>query len=165
MKRINLIILAFVIIATSINAQTGLEKVFRKYKNDEGVVSLSFSGDLTRMIQNKDLKLKTKIDNCEVLIFSNKENVSKSDEAKIKTAIAVDKYDLLMNVKNKTTKANVYAVAKGDALSKVYAAASMDNKTYYLILSGNIYFDELSKLNLDFQGAEGLKNVFGGSTK
>jgi hypothetical protein len=159
--KINWLIAIFVMMTSVCFSQTSVEKIFRKYKNDEDVVSLSFKGDLSNFLRNKaEVEFKSKIEACEFFMFDGKDNISKSDEAKIKEALNNDKYELLINVRNKTVKANVYAISKGEALSKVYAVASLDNKNIYLILAGNIFFEELSKMDFNIDGAKGLKDVF-----
>ncbi len=160
MKKIS-VLFAFVLgLASFANAQSSVEKIFRKYKNDEDVVSLSFKGDLSNLIRNKESDLKSKIEACDFFMFDGKDNISLSDEAKIKAALAKDKYELLINMKDKTTKANVFAISKGETLSKVYAVVNLNNKNIYLILTGNIYFEDLSKMDFDIDGVKGLKDVF-----
>ncbi len=156
------IIFAFTVTAWS---QKSIEKVFRKYKNDDGIVALSFAGDLSNMVQNKDLNLKTKITNCELYMFSGKDNVSTSDQAKIKTALKTDNYESLINVRNQDVKASIYAISKGDALSKLYIEGKMDNKNVYVMLAGNIFLDELSKLNFDADGLKDIGKILGQSKK
>lgn len=159
--KINWLIVLIVMVSSVGFAQTSVEKIFRKYKNDDDVVSLSFKGDLSNFLRNKtEIDFKSKIEACEFLMFDGKDNISKTDEAKIKEALNKDKYELLINVRNKTVKANVYAISRGESLSKVYAVANLDNKNIYLILVGNIFFEELSKMDFNIDGAKGLKEVF-----
>jgi hypothetical protein len=160
MRKISLIIVMAISCISLSQGQSSIEKIFRKYKNDQDVVSLSFKGDLSNLLRNKEFELKSKIEGCEFFMFDGKNNISKSDESKIKSAIAKDKYEILINMRDKTTKANVYAISNGDTLSKVYATANINNKNIYLILTGRIFFEELSKLDFNFDGAKDLKAVF-----
>ena len=131
--------------------------MLRKYKNDEGVISLNFKGDLSKFLNN-DNKLKSTIEACEVLIFNAKDGLSKSDQSKISTALAKDKYEMLMNVKDKKGKMELHAISKGDNLSKIYANVNAENKNILVIFSGNLIFEELSKMNFDFEGGNMFKS-------
>lgn len=161
MRMLNFLI-ALVIMLTSgtVIAQSGLEKVFRKYRNDEGVISFNFAGNLDQLIRTKEGKLKTKIDKCEILIFNAPDNLKKEDEGKLKLALTTEKFSELFSIKEKTTSAKLFAIENGETLKCVYASAKVQGKNIYLLFSGNIYFDELSKLNLDFGDSKELKSVF-----
>lgn len=150
------ILLAF---ASGTFAQNSIETVLRKYKNDEGVVSLNFKGDLSKFLTTKDgSKLRSKIDACEVLVFKDNEDVNNTDKTKIKTALSTDKYEMLINVKDKRGKMELHAISKGDVLSKVYGNVKYENKTILLIFTGSLLFEELNKMNFDFEGGEAFKS-------
>lgn len=154
----NLLIIAILFSLTTAFSQNGIENILRKYKNDEGVVSLNFKGDLSKFLKgDENSTLKSKIDACEVLIFSNKEDIDNDDKTKIKTALNKDKYEMLVNVKDKKGRMELHAISKGDVLSKVYATINADNKNIFVIFTGSLVFEELSKMNLDFEGGEAFK--------
>ncbi len=159
-RKIIFVLVLSVSVAGLVNGQSNVEKIFRKYKNDENVVSLSFKGDLSNLLRNKTLDLKSKIEGCEFFMFQGKEDISVSDETKVKTALTKEKYETLINVRNKEVNAKVYAISSGETLSKVYAVGKLQNKNIYLILTGNIFFEELSKFDFNFDGAKDLKSVF-----
>ena len=138
--------------------QNSIETVLRKYKNDDGVISLNFTGDLSKLIKNECGDLKTKIESCEVLVFDAKESISAEDKAKLRSALQKDKYEALMNVKDKRGKINVQAISTGETLKKVFAEVTTEGKQIYLIFTGKLYFDELSKLNLNFEGGDVFKD-------
>ncbi|HMS98300.1 MAG TPA: DUF4252 domain-containing protein [Saprospiraceae bacterium] len=138
-------------------SQNAIEKVLRKYKNDDGVISLNFAGDLSKFLKNECGDLKTKIESCEVLIFEGKSAVSSEDKTKLKSALASDKYETLMNVKDKKGKINIQAISNGESLKKVYAEVSAEGRQIYLVFTGKLYFEELSKLNLNFEGGDVFK--------
>lgn len=138
--------------------QNSIETVLRKYKNDDGVISLNFTGDLSKLIKNECGDLKTKIESCEVLVFDAKESISAEDKTKLRAALQKDKYEALMNVKDKRGKINVQAISTGETLKKVFAEVSTEGKQIYLIFTGKLYFDELSKLNLNFEGGDVFKD-------
>ena len=155
----NLLLISFLFTVTFTFSQNSIESVLRKYKNDENVVSLNFKGDLSKFLNGKeDTKLKSKINGCDVLIFNNKEEVSVNDKAKIKAALSKDNYEMLVNVKDKQGKMELHAISKGDILSKVYANVNFDNKNIIVIFTGSLIFEELSKMNFDFEGGEAFKS-------
>lgn len=140
---------------SSINAQKKIETQLRKYKNDEGVSAMSFSGDITNFFDEKD-KIKSKVDNCEVLIF-NKKDIANKDRTKINNALEVDGYEMLMNVKSKDTKLEIYSIGTENVFSKVFARVNTGEMNMYFVFTGEIHYNELSKLNLgEIDG-----NVFG----
>ncbi len=142
----------------SVNSQNSIETVLRKYKNDDGVISLNFTGDLSKLIKNECGDLKTKIESCEVLVFDEKSGISDSDKTKLRSALQKDKYETLMNVKDKKGKINVQAISTGETLKKVFAEVNTEGKQIYLIFTGKLYFEELSKLNLNFEGGDVFKS-------
>ena len=155
----NLLLISFLFTVTFTFSQSSIESVLRKYKNDENVVSLNFKGDLSKFLNgNEGTKLKSKINGCDVLIFNNKEEVSVNDKAKIKAALSKDNYEMLVNVKDKQGKMELHAISKGDILSKVYANVNFDNKNIIVIFTGSLIFEELSKMNFDFEGGEAFKS-------
>ncbi len=63
-----------------------------------------------------------------------------------------------MNVKDKKGKINVQAISTGETLKKVFAEVNTEGKQIYLIFTGKLYFEELSKLNLNFEGGDVFKS-------
>jgi hypothetical protein len=157
--KINLIIAIVIFAFSSLYSQNSVETVLRKYKNDEGVISLNFKGDLSKFLKTQEkIKLKSSIDACEVLVFSAKEDINKADKTKLKTALSKDNYEMLVNVKDKKGKMELHAISHGDVLGKIFANVNYDNRNFYFLFTGKIHFDELSKMNFDFEGGEAFKN-------
>lgn len=138
-------------------AQKNIDQIFRKYKNDEGVVNLNFTGEILKTLNKADSKLKSKIDLVDIIVFQDKTDISSSDKEKISEVLLRDKFDLLVDVKNKTQKVRLFAVDTGSFLNKIYAHVNTPEMNAYFILTGNIIFDELNKLGLDFQNGDALK--------
>lgn len=157
MKNIFNLAIAVLLFSTSAISQKNIDQVLRKYKNDEGVMNMSFSGDLLKSLSGTKEDLKSKIETVDVIVFDNGQNIDKADEVKIKAVLNRDKFDLLIDVKNKQNKVQVYATESGQYLDKVFAFVNSKELNAYFILSGKIVFEELSKLNLDFKGEDPLK--------
>jgi hypothetical protein len=149
--------LILLISSTSLIAQASIEHVFRKYKNDEGVLNLNFTGEILKMINNSKANLKSKVDNVDIIVFQDKNDVNVADKAKIQNLLDKDKFDLLVDVKNKNQKVRLYAVESGSFLNKVFAHINSPELNAYFILTGKIVFEELAKLGMDFQNSENLK--------
>jgi hypothetical protein len=162
--KLSIIFFCFVL-SNSIWAQKNIDQVLRKYKNDEGVVNMNFTGEVLKKFNESKEKIKSTVDNVDIVMFKSKEDISTSDKLKIKELITREKYDLLVDVKNKDQKVKLYAKENGNFLSHVFAQVSYDDVNIYFMLSGNIIFEELAKLGMDFQSADGLKVLGKSSTK
>lgn len=142
-----------------VQAQHQIANVFRKFRNDEGVKHLNLSGDVTRMLQNKEKSLNSTIEEMHVYIFSKNTNMSNNDRQKITKFLNDLKYDLLMQQKDKSSRISIHGIEKDGFLTDVYAELWFENVPIYLILKGKIILGELSKMNFDFEGSNLMKNI------
>jgi Domain of unknown function (DUF4252) len=149
----------------SLGAQKNIEQIFRKYKNDEGVVNMNFTGEVLKMMNNADAKIKSTVEIVDILVFNENEDISNTDKDKISDVLLRDKFDLLIDVRNKTQKVKLYAVEAGSFLSKVYAHVNSPELNAYFVLTGKIVFEELAKLGMDFQSGDALKILDGSKKK
>jgi hypothetical protein len=157
----NILIYVFCLVCSVATAQTSIENILRRYKNDEGVINLNFDGNsIKKMIQTKE-KIKSEISVVDVIVFEKKANLSASDITKINTLLTRDKFELLVDSKSKDGKAKVYAVDAGPHLTQIYAQVSGNGMTAYMIIKGKIIFEELSKLGLDFDKSLGMEILNG----
>jgi hypothetical protein len=154
-KNILLVLSLFAI--HGLQAQKNIDQVLRKYKNDEGVVNMNFTGDVLKMISQADKSLKSTVENVDILMFKNNQNISKDDLAAIEKVLNRDKYELLVDVKNKTQKVKLMAIDGGEYLNKVYAQVQSPEMNAYFVLTGKIIFEELAKLGMDFQSGGPIK--------
>lgn len=101
-------ILSAVILFLSLEGvtQKNIDQIFRKYKNDEGVVNMNFTGEVLKMFNNSDSKIKSTVDVVDILVFQEKEDISSGDKSKILDVLTRDKFDLLVDVKNKSQKSS-----------------------------------------------------------
>ena len=149
----------------SLGAQKNIEQIFRKYKNDEGVANLNFTGEVLKMINSTETKIKSSVDVVDILVFNENDDISNADKDKISEVLLRDKFDLLIDVRNKTQKVKLYAVETGSFLNKVYAHVNSPDLNAYFILTGKIIFDELAKMGMDFQSGDALKILDGSKKK
>jgi hypothetical protein len=149
---------AFIILfIAALAGQKNIDQVLRKYKNDEGVMNMNFTGEVKKYLQSANVKLESEIDNIDVLIFEKNKNISSKDEKQIIEVLIRDGYDLMVDVRNKGEKVKLHVLESGNYLSKVFAHIESDDSNIYFIITGKIKPDELSKLNLNFDGSEALK--------
>ena len=154
-KKIVTMIFCFNVLLLS--AQKNIDQVLRKYKNDEGVINMNFTGGILKMINSSDKKIRSNVELVDIVVFQKNQDVNSEDKVEIQNVLSKDKFDLLINVKNKTQKIQLYAVDAGEYLNKVYAHVNSGDINAYFVLSGKIIFEELAKLGLDFQNGDALK--------
>ena len=146
-----------ILFIASLAGQKNIDQVLRKYKNDDGVVNLNFTGDVKKYLQSANVKLESEIDNIDVLIFEKSKNISSKDEKQINETLIKEGFDLLVDVRNKGEKVKLHVLESGNFLSKVFAHIESEESNIYFTITGKIKLDELSKLNLNFDGSEALK--------
>lgn len=143
----------------NVAGQRNIDQIFRKYKNDEGVVNLNFTGDVKKYLSSSNVKLESEIDNIDVLIFEDGKNISTKDKKEITDVLIREQFDILIDVKDKSEKIKLHTKETGSYLSKVYAHVQSDESNIYFVISGKIKLEELSKLNLNFEGSDALKKI------
>jgi hypothetical protein len=151
-QRIKLILALLIFTITIGISQKKIDHVLRKYKNDANVTSLDMSGDFKKMVQDEDLR--SEIESLNVLVFSKNEKVSDRDLTKIKDIMNSENFEALINVKNKDAKFKVYVVEDGDFISDLYAEINSHDYQAYITIRGKVIYEELSKFNFNFEGAE-----------
>jgi hypothetical protein len=158
MKKI-LHLIMILLTVTTLSAQNNVDKVLRKYRNDRGVASFNFAGDVSKYMQNSKVQLKSKIETCDVLVFGEKSDLTEKDRATLKKIVKANKYEELINVRDKRGKANIYIISKSDNIvEEVFAMVNAEGKNIYAVLRGNILLEELSKLNMFFDGGANISN-------
>ncbi len=157
-------ILCFVF-SVAIFGQKNIDQVLRKYKNDEGVVNMNFTGEILKMINSSDKKIQSTVEIVDIIVFKNTDDIDNDDKKAIQTVLTRDKFDLLVDVKNNSQKVKLYALDSGTHLNKIYAQIHSPDMNVYFILSGKIIFDELAKLGMDFQSGDALKILGMGKSK
>lgn len=147
MKKLFLFAL-LITISSTINAQYGVENIFRKYRNDENVVNWQFSGDLSKFFSRDDGEaLKSTLENLDFYMFSDGD-ISAKDATKLSNAISDDQFELLINARDKDKKINLYGIETDGIISKVYAKINAQEMKMYFFLRGNIYIEDLNNIEM-----------------
>jgi predicted metalloprotease with PDZ domain len=141
----------FLFISLNAHGQKSIDQVLRKYRNDQGVVTLNFTGESLKKFVNTTKKtIKSEIESVDILVFEKNTNVSSSDIKKIQTMLTASKYEQLIDVKHKDGKVKLYAVDAGPHLTRLYAYVNTNDLNAYIEIKGKVIFNELGDLGLDF---------------
>ncbi|MBK8855479.1 MAG: DUF4252 domain-containing protein [Saprospiraceae bacterium] len=149
----------FLFAETTVAGQNQLSNVFRKFRNDEGVKHINLSGDVTKMLGGKEKKLKSTVQEMHVYLFTGKSFINTHDNARVTKALREQKFELLLDTRDKKDKIKIHGVEKNGFMTDLYAEVISGKTKIYLILKGNIILSELSKMNFDFEGSSILKNI------
>ncbi|MEJ6613190.1 MAG: DUF4252 domain-containing protein [Saprospiraceae bacterium] len=156
-----ILLFIFSVSVMSLSAQKKIGHVLRKYKNDENVMNINLNGDLTKMLSEGDVKVESKIDLLDVLVFSKGTDVKEKHKLDIKNTLASQGFDLLVNVKDKNGKLKLYTKENEDFIEEVYAHVFTNEMNIHFILAGEIKYSDLSKINLGFEGSQFFNDAVG----
>ena len=149
MKNI-LVLLIFTFTTIGLNAQYGVDNILRKYKNDPGVIAWQFEGDLASFLNRKDGEaVKSSIESVEFILFNEGKNISEKDQTKLKKRIESDNYEMLVHARDKGKKIKILGIEEGDIIKKVFAQVKNDDYNVYFFLTGKIFLEDLSALDID----------------
>ena len=142
-------ILLFSFISLSINAQYGVDNIFRKYKNDKGVMAWQFDGDdLASMLpRNDDQELKSTIVSVDFVLFANEGDITEKDKKKLAVKIEAEDYDMLIQARDQGQNIKVFGIAEGDSIKKVFAQMKVNKMNAYFFLTGDIFLEDLQSMN------------------
>lgn len=145
-----LAILIFTIATIGLNAQHGVDNIFRKYKNDSGVLSWQFEGDLASFLDRKDGEaVRSSVESVEFILFNEGKNISDKDKDKLKEKIQGDNYEVLVQARDQGKQIKILGIEDGDIIKKVFAQVVSDDYNVYFFLTGKIFLEDLSQLNID----------------
>lgn len=146
-----------------INAQS-TESILESYAKTDEVSKMSLTGDILRMFakEYEQREIIDKVDKVEVYLFGENGSLRKEDLAKIKINLKKENYEELVNVRDGEMKVKILVKEKGDVIKRLFMF--MDNpgsQTVVAEMKCNLSYDDLRKLQLEFEGAEGLKYLGG----
>jgi len=132
------------------SAQYAVDNIFRKYKNDSGVIAWQFEGDISSFLDRKDGEsIKSTVESVEFILFNEGKNISEKDQDKLKDKIEADNYETLIQARDKGKKIKILGIEDGDVIRKVFAQVKSDDYNVYFFLTGKIFLEDLSELNID----------------
>ena len=140
----------FTFTSIALNAQYGVDNILRKYKNDPGVVAWQFEGDLASFLDRKDGEaVKSSVKTVEFVLFNEGKDISEKDKEKLKDRVRSDNYETLVQARDGGKKVKILGIEEGDVIKKVFAHVKSDDFNVYFFLTGEIYLEDLSELNIE----------------
>ena len=145
---ITVLLISFISISAS--AQYGVDNIFRKYKNDKGVIAWQFEGDISKLMKTKDgSSIKSTLESVDFVMFSEDMDISEKDKVKLKERIASDNYEVLIQARDKGQNVKIMGIEEGDTIKKVFAQIKYEKMSAYFFLTGKIYLDDLNNINYE----------------
>jgi len=146
---ITILLVAFV--SLSVSAQYGVDNIFRKYKNDKGVIAWQFEGDIAGMLKTTNGEdIKSSLESVDFVMFIEEgKDISDKDQQKLKEKINSDGYEMLVQARDKGQKVKLMGIQNGDSITKVFAQVSFENKSAYFFLTGEIFLEDLNNIEFD----------------
>ena len=138
-------------ISLSASAQYGVDNIFRKYKNNKGVVAWQFEGDIANMLKTKDgNEIKSSLESVDFVMFIEEgTDISDKDRQELKEKIESDRYEVLVQARDKGQKLKLMGIQEGDVITKVFAQVSFEKRSAYFFLTGEIFLEDLN--NIEFE--------------
>jgi hypothetical protein len=155
-------IFMLLIFTISVSAQRSADNIFRKYKNDSGVMYMDLGGDFASFLEAEGEEIKSSVDNVKLMIFSGGNNMKPSDLKELKASLQNDKYELLIQAKDKGNSVNLYVVedGSGDFFEEIFGIVQSEEYNVFARLYGKIYYDDLSKLDMEMGNAGNWGEMF-----
>ncbi len=138
------------------------DSILKKYADKEEVSQMSLTGDILRMFaqEYEQRELIDKVDKINLLIFSEKSVLDPVDLKMIKSNLKKDNYEELINARDGKMNVQILVREKGETIRNLFMLYS-DGDTQQIIadMKCKLTYDDLKKLDLDFEGSEGLKLI------
>jgi len=146
-----LLFLAFSVLSITANAQYGVENIFRKYKNDSGVIAWQFDGDISSFFNREDgEEIKSSIESIDFFMFTEEGgDINEKDRKKLQAKIKSDKFEMLVQARDKGQKVKIMGIDSGDSISKVFAQVTLEKMNVYFFLTGELFLEDLQHLEID----------------
>ena len=155
--------LALLMLTVSVNAQRSADNIFRKYKNDSGVMYMDVGGDFAQFLEKGEQEIKSSVEQVKLMVFTKGKNMSEADLKDLKSSLKSDKYELLITAKHEKGRFNLYVVenSSGDFFEEIFGIVESDEYNVFARLYGKIYYEDLSKLDMDMGKAGNFGELFG----
>lgn len=142
-----------------------IDAIIKKYKYEEQVSKSSMTSSVMRLFA-KDYhqrKVIDKIDKLEVYIFDKAVSLSTDEIKSIKNELKSKKYDLLINIRDKDLKVDIYVEDKKDRIKKLFMLVlSGEEKQVLADMKCDLSYEDFQNLKLDFLGSENLQLISNG---
>lgn len=146
-KKISVLALLIAISVSSGYSQQKLQNVFRGVKNDRNISSMTMSGGfVTQMLADSTNDISSEVDDIQLFIL---EEADKKLESKIGKSLEQDGFEQLMMAKTTEGMSYLYGIEEEEVIKSLFGKLTTEDKTYYLFITGKVYYDDLGKLKMD----------------
>ena len=160
MKKTILTLLSLAFVLTSIDAQRSAENIFRKYKNDSGVMYIDMGGDFAKFMDD-GTGIQSKVESVQVMLFKKGENMSESDLSDLQSTLKSSPYELLIQAKMDKGKAKLYVIDSGDFFTEIFGSVESDEFNIYARVFGEVFYEDLAKLQMNLGNNMNFGELFG----
>jgi len=160
MQKKLIFIMASLFLVIAANGQRSADNIFRKYKNDSGVMYLDMGGDFARFL-DEGQGIQSEIETVQIMVFSKGENMKEVDLSELKTTLNSTPYEMLIQAKHEGGKANLYVVDNGDYFTELFGIVQSDEYNIYARIFGKLYYEDVSKLDMNMGGGKNFGEIFG----
>ncbi len=151
----------------TINAQS-TQSILEKYAESEEVSKMTLTGDVLRMFaqEYEQREIIDKVKKIDVYIFGDEQKLKDSDLSLIKANLKNDNYEELINLRDEGNKVKVLVKERGDTIKRLFMLfEGSDSQTVVAEMKCSLTYDDLQKLQLEFDGVDGLKYINGKNAK
>lgn len=138
------------------------DSILKKYADKEDVSKMSLTGDLLRMFakEYEQREIIDKVDKINLLIFNKDERIDPSDLKQIKSNLKNDKYEELINARDGKMNVQILVREKGETIKNLFMLfTDGDSKQVIAEMKCSLTYDDLRKVDLNFEGSEGLNFI------
>lgn len=138
---------------TGIAKDTSITSFLKKFAEDRECTKLNFSGNLFSF-KNDNGDVDSEIDVFQLYIFNEEDPITKLDQKSLTSMIKNTDLELLNQIRSKDSKIDVYVKDTNDVIEDVFLTVISDDTGIIFHANGKIRYEDLKKLNIDFDGAE-----------
>ena len=136
--------------------------ILEKYEDMEEVSKMSLTGDLLRMFakEYEQREIIDKVDKINLLVFNEEVRIDPTDLKIIKANLKKDNFEELINARDGKMNVQILVKDKGETIKNLFMLfTDGDSKQVIAEMKCNLTYDDLSKIDLNFEGSEGLNFI------
>lgn len=138
---------------TNTVTETSITSFLKEFAKDRECTKLNFSGNLFSFKNDKG-DVDSEIEVFQLYIFNEDDPITKLDQKSISTMIKNTDLELLNQIRSKDSKIDVYVKDNNDVIEDVFLIVVTEDSGIIFHANGKIRYEDLKKLNIDFDGAE-----------
>lgn len=158
----NCILLFVAAMATSYTfAQSNLDQFFNQYSDYENVNKVSLEGGLLKLVGNssKEGEFLSKLNKLTAIWIEDYNPISKKEVNYLLKSLRKDRYERLITARSGTSNVKFMIQENGRYISSVILLIDDIDNFLLINLSGNLDYEDLSKMDIDINGMEHFKKL------